>query len=243
MGNVNNLLSERLNKKANTKKMAEMAKRSADGSLTSFSGIFNIVELNEGEKNYLEALLYEFSTDKSNLKKDLSSLISITSEVKAINTQASILHGERIKKAHSILTKYEDGAFSQWLIATYGNRQTPYNFLQYYEFWSEMPKKLRPQIELMPRQAIYTLASREAPIEDKRKIIEDYNGETKSELLTLIREIFPLRDSDRRRENIGEMAINSLTRLFSIVDRKRRKITRTQRATIRSLLNDLLEII
>lgn len=42
-------------------------------------------------------------------------------------------------------------------MAAYGNRQTPYNLMQYYEFCEAMPKHLRPQIELMPRQNVKRL--------------------------------------------------------------------------------------
>ena len=103
------------------------------------------------------------------LSNDLNHLISLTSEVKAINNQAALLHGERIKKAHQILTRYRDGAFTAWLMAAYGNRQTPYNLMQYYEFCEAMPKQLASKIELMPRQAIYVFASREGEPRKKSK--------------------------------------------------------------------------
>ena len=79
--------------------MAEMSKQSAKGNLNTFSGLFSVTELNEGEKSYLEAILHEFNTGKNDISVDLRSLISITSEVKAINNQAAILHGERIQKS------------------------------------------------------------------------------------------------------------------------------------------------
>ena len=67
----------------------------------------------------------------------------------------------------------------------------PYNLMQYYEFCEAMPRQLRPQIELMPRQAIYVLATRTGSSRQKQKIIENYRGETKAEMFTLIRQIFP----------------------------------------------------
>ena len=90
---------------------------------------------------------------------DLEFLTTITSEVKAINNQAIILHGERIKQCtRTFLTKYRDGAFSAWLISTYGNRQTPYNFLQYYEFYQSLNLELQKRMDDMPRQVVlYTL--------------------------------------------------------------------------------------
>lgn len=243
MSNVNTLLSQRMKKGVQSSKMAQMAKQSAEGSLTSFSGVFSVTDLNESEKNYLEALLREFSTGDEDLEADLPSLISITSEVKAINNQAAILHGERIKKAHGILTNYRDGAFTAWLMAAYGNRQTPYNFFQYYEFYVAMPKVLRPMIEMMPRQAIYTLASREGPIEKKRTIIENYQGQSKAELLVLIRERFPLSSTDKRRQNIGESAINSLKRLRSLLDKSRLTFSKSQKQQINTLLEEVRTLV
>ncbi|MFQ5730030.1 MAG: pGP6-D family virulence protein [Waddliaceae bacterium] len=241
--NVNALLTKRLKKNENSSKMAELAKHSAKGNLTSFSGMFSVVELNEGEKEFLEAILHEYSAGTENISVDLRSLTSITSEVKAINNQAAILHGERIRRAQDILKKYREGAFTTWLVAAYGNRQTPYNFLQYYNFYSAMPKTLRPQIELMPRQAIYTLASREGALEKKRHIVENYRGETKSEVLNLIRELFPLPAEDKRKENIGEGTKRSLTRLLVLVKNRRTTISKAQKREIFALLDQMYDLV
>ncbi len=241
MTNVNQLLSKRLNKSDKSSKMAEMAKQSARGNLSSFSGIFTVSELNQGEKDLIEAILYEYSSGSTDPSKDLASLLAITSEVKAINHQATILHGERIKKAHKILINYQEGAFTTWLISTYGNRQTPYNFLQYYEFYSQMPKNLHPQIEAMPRQAVYTLASRTGDLKQKQQIVENYNGETKTEILNIIRETFPVAEHDKRKSNIGEGAINSLYRLLQKVKNRHTRITKSQKRVIFELIDELKE--
>lgn len=242
MGKVNALLTERLKKGDHSSKMATMAKQSASGNLTSFSGVFGVAELTDKERNFLEGLLNDFAVDTKDVSFDLNALISITSEVKAINNQAIMLHGERIKKAHAILTRYKDGAFTAWLIAAYGNRQTPYNFLQYYEFYEALPKPLRPQIESMPRQAVYALASREGPLEVKQKIVEDYQGETKTELLQKIREEFPLQQTDKRRQDVGENTIQALKKLCDTLDSKRVSITKKQMNEIEKLLNSLLQL-
>lgn len=243
MSSVNALLSQRLKKNEQSSKMAAMAKQSASGNLTGFAGIFSVTELSEHEKTFLENILTEHVIGKSDIAQDLTSLISITSEVKAINNQAAILHGERIKKAHGILTRYRDGAFTSWLIATYGNRQTPYNFLQYYEFYEALPKLLRPRIEAMPRQAIYSLASREGPLEKKQHIVETYQGQTKSELLTLIRDTFPLANRDKRRQNPGQGIISGLERVCNTLQNRRLTLTKTQKNEILNLLEEIQEIV
>lgn len=243
MTNVNALLSQRLNKNEKTSKMAEMAKQSASGNLTSFTGLFNPVELQEGEKQLLESILEEYANGESVVSHDLRALIAITTEVKAISNQAALLHGERIKKAQEILKKYKEGAFTAWLIATYGNRQTPYNFLQYYEFYTAMPKGLHPRIEAMPRQAVYTLASRPGPIEKKREVVEGYNGETKTELLARIREYFPIADGDRRKEDVGNHVIRTLSFLLSKLVRRPKGISKNQKTEILALLEEIQTIV
>lgn len=213
MADVNAILNQRIKKTETSSKMAAMAKQSATGNLTSFSGVFSVSELSDKDKQSIEMILRSHAGEYDDVESDLHALISITSEVKAINNQAALLHGERIKKAHQILIRYRDGAFTAWLMTAYGNRQTPYNLMQYYEFYEAMPKPLRPQIESMPRQAIYALASRQGSLEEKQKIIENYRGETKIEVLSLIRQVFPLSRTDRRRSQVEENCVQVLHKL------------------------------
>jgi len=239
MGNVNALIAERLKKSQQTSKMAEMAKQSVNGNLSGFSGIFAVSELSNQEKNHLESILMEYAHEVKDLSQDLETLISITSEVKAINNQAAILHGERIKKAHAILTLYRDGAFTAWLIAAYGNRQTPYNFLQYYQLYELMPRPLRIKLETMPRQAVYTLASRSGPLNLKQEIIENYGGQTKAELMEAIRETFPLPKDDKRAADLGKSIIQGLERILHTVKHKRKSLTKNQVQAISKLLDEI----
>lgn len=243
MSNVNTLIAQRLKKGEQSSKMAAMAKQSVNGQLTSFSGIFSFSDLSEQEKSLLEELLKKYASDQDDVSEDLNSLIFITSEVKAINNQAAILHGERIKKAHTILTKYRDGAFTAWLLAAYGNRQTPYNLMQYYEFHEALPKNLKPQVELMPRQAVYTLASRDGPFEKKQKIVANYKGESKQALLIIIREAFPLHEKDRRKENYGTAVIQGLLRVSQTLKRKALNLTKKQKLEISNLLEEISQLI
>lgn len=245
MSTINTTLAKRFNKGGAPSKAAALAKQTAEGSLSSFTGIFAQVELNDHEKTLLENILNSHTLDSTYLtqEKDLSLLIEITSEIKAIHHQAALLHGERIKKAQTILKNYQEGAFSQWLIATYGNRQTPYNFLLYYEFYETLPKKIRELIELMPRQAIYTLASRKATLDEKMHFIEGCKGQTKNEILKEIRERFPLNEKDKRKEDLGEIAIQSLQKAISLLINLRCKPTVSQKNTLKDLLETLQEII
>jgi hypothetical protein len=228
MKQVNTLISERLKKPAPTNKMSLMAERSVSGQMTSFAGLFSVSELSDPEKASLLELLSEYAEGEKDLSHDLNLLSNLTSEVKAINNQAALLHGERIKKVQNLLKGYREGAFSAWLIAVYGNRQTPYNLLQYYEFYEALPKELRPKLETMPRQAVYTLASREGDFTQKLSFVKNFQGETKQALLNLIRELFPLDERDKRKENLFEKTLSSLERaLFNL--RKTKKLSSDQK--------------
>ncbi|OGN59022.1 MAG: hypothetical protein A3D18_02470 [Chlamydiae bacterium RIFCSPHIGHO2_02_FULL_49_29] len=215
MVKVNSMLAKRLkNATEKLSKMTSLAHLSSSGNLSSFSGLFRVTPLSDFERHRIESILSEYSQgEKQDIQDDLLTLANISSEVKAINNQAAILHGERIKKAQEILKKYRDGAFSAWLIATYGNRQTPYNFLQYFELYRALPHILHSKLEEMPRQVIYALASRSGSLNVKEEIIKNYRGEPKQELLSLIRQTFPLAQEDRRAQDIAELIISSLKRL------------------------------
>ncbi len=239
MANVNTLLNQRMGNKSKSTKVADLARKTARGDLSGFSGLFAVTELSTHETEVLSTILNDYLTEDSNVQLDLPALAAITSEVKAINNQAALLHGERIKRAHTILTKYQEGAFTAWLIATYGNRQTPYNLWQYYEFYQAVPKRLHTQIDAMPRQAVYTLASRDGDMDQKVDIIENYDGETKHELLTLIRERFPLSSTDRRRGNIAEATITSLERVCATLRNNRVAMTKSQKETLLSVLSSI----
>ena len=240
---LSSILQKRFGKKKKPK-MTELAQKTTKGELTVFSGIFEMRKLGEREKEELSKLLVKFSPDESfDVSEDLNSLINITSEVKAINNQAAILHGERIGQAQTILKNYSDGAFSAWLMSTYGNRQTPYNFLQYYEFYSKIPKVLHPQVKSMPRQAVYTLASRKGCFSKKEEIVRNYQGETKQQMISLIRSVFPLDEKDGRRKDVGETTRKTLQQLVTCFEHSQIKMTPKQKRSMHELLDQLGSLI
>jgi hypothetical protein len=240
MSKVNSLLSQRLKAPLEKlSKMTDLAEMSSSGGLSSFSGVFKVTTLSEKEEDLLKQLLVKFSVEGLDTEKDFRSLSAITSEVKAINNQAAILHGERIKKAQEILKKYEEGAFTFWLLQTYGNRQTPYNFLQYYDLYQMLPKTLLPKLDEMPRQAAYTLASREGDFMLKQEIIEGYKGETKQALIEQIRRVFPLQAKDKRAQNHGANIIKSLLRMLDFISENDVTVSSNQKKEILDLLHSL----
>lgn len=192
------------------------------------------------EREALRAILLQYAQEgQEEIDRDLASLVHLTSEVKAINNQAAMLHGERIKKAQSILKRYREGAFTAWLKKTYGNRQTPYNLLQYYDFVSHLPKELRDQAEQMPRQAIYTLASRTGESEKKLEIVKGYSGETKAELLTQIRDTFPLPSTDKRAQNIALGSTQMLRKVDTLLKRKQADMSTEEKEALYSHLDEI----
>lgn len=240
MKDIHAILNQRTKKSEHSSKMAALAKQSNAGYLTSFSGIFSVAELSEKEKEVIRKILNDYMQgQQQSIEADFQSLLSLTSEVKAIQNQAAILHGERIKKAHDILIRYREGAFTAWLIATYGNRQTPYNLMQYYEFYEAIPKQLRPQLEVMPRQAVYTLASRVGNLEKKQEIVRQYKGETKAEILELIRQTFPLAREDKRRRLVANQLIQFLQRFYQQLQGSWEELNRQDKEQIQAYLNDL----
>jgi hypothetical protein len=244
MAKFSSLLSLRLKQKdSQAPKMTALAERSNNGSLSGFSGIFQVAPLNDKEKGILSDILKNFQEYEGyDSQQDLKDLIHLTSEVKAITNQAVMLHGERIKRAQTILKNYKEGAFTAWLIATYGNRQTPYNFLQYYEFCSQIPKELHQIIDEMPRQAIYTLASRAGAIEQKVNLVKSYSGESKQEILNIIRKEFPLDRDDKRLPNIANQSISSLARLRDLFAHNLFNPNEKQKTKILQLLEELHQL-
>lgn len=209
MSKLNALLGRRF-KASKTEKMSALVNRSNEGELSSFSGVFQISPLSEEEKAALKKILEKYQTKTADLSIDLPLLSTITSEVKAISHQAVILHGERIKRAQAILKNYQDGAFTIYLKTTYGNRQTPYNFLLYYELYSAVSKQIKEIVSEMPRQAIYTLSSRDVPLEKKEEFIRAYQGETKKEILEKLRTLFPLQSEDKRKQRSSKTLLHLL---------------------------------
>ncbi len=233
MKDLNSLLTEKLEHKNQTRLQTLADKNFAAPSM---GGFFKTTPLSEGETFALHKILFENKTSGADLEDDLDSLKILTQEIKAIQTQAIILHGERIKKAQFLLKPYKDGAFTEWLLTVYGNRQTPYNFLQYYEFYLSLTERLRPKLLDMPKQAVYTLASRAGDAEKKELIIQSYQGEPKHLILARIRTIFPLPQTDRRKQKFSEHIILSLSRLIEQVEEKNWAPSKIEKKKIEMLL-------
>jgi hypothetical protein len=161
----------------------------------------------------LKDLLLDNQTSSTNVSEDYSSLVGITSQIKGIHHQSALLHGERINAASNLFKSYKESAFSTWLKQVYGNRQTPYNFLKYYLFYCSLTDSLQEKVLNMPKQIVYTIASRNCSEEDKQRVIDTYDGEAKETYLKAIRKAFPLERKDRRQKK-KEVSANQVLYLI-----------------------------
>lgn len=191
------LLEERLSS-VESNKVRKLAERSAQGALSSAATLFSPRPPSQKETEDMVELLRQFSTGDMPLENIARELATLKIEVQAINRQAILLHGERILKAQQLLKKYNEGAFTHWLKETYGNRQTPYNFLFFYQLFSILEKELQEQLDGMPKAVAYTLAARDAPLHEKKEFIKTSAFCSRSELLGQINQRFPLKEGDKR---------------------------------------------
>lgn len=243
MSKFNSLLMGRFKSQAKKEKINELVERSSNTQLTNFSGAFQVKSISSQERASLQTLLEKYQTDDNNISEDLNFLSTITSEVKAISNQAVILHGERIKRAQELFKKYRDGAFSNWLLKTYGNRQTPYNFMQYYELYNTLPKKLQGIVDEMPRQAIYSLSSRSVSQEKKVAFVKEYSGESKTELLEKLRSSFPLAKQDKRNPNKTKSVLDLLNRTKKLMKQDRFVPSSEEKVELKDLIKEISSLL
>lgn len=173
----------------------------------SFNSVFDVKPLDSHEDAQLQKILHEnFLTfgageekENAKLSHDWNEMKVITSQIKAIGKQGTILIGERVSKAQGILKSYKDGTFTKWLELAFGTRKTGYNMLAYYELYSALPHAdLKDNFKKLPQKTAYILASRDGDIDKKAEIIREYHDMSHEELVILIQDKFPVASSDKR---------------------------------------------
>ncbi len=199
MSKKTNPLFQRFNNERSSK-IKTLAEESSSGAKSGFGGIFQVQPASDDQRQLLKSALKVYCPPKAQaFDGDVEKLMQLMLEVKAISHQALLLHGQRIQSAKEILRDYREGAFSAWLVHAYGNRQTPYNFLQYFEFFQALPEKHRAQVEKLPRQVVYRLASRKDHLLKKLALIERCSGLSARNFLQQLRRELPLKPLDQRR--------------------------------------------
>ncbi len=216
--------------------------------VNNFNAIFDTKPLDEKESRAIEKLLVDnFLPGKipeEQVEKDLNSLKTITAEIKAISKQGIVLMGERIHKARELLKPYRDGTFTQWIESTFGSRKTAYNMLSYYDLYSELPDYvLKERFQKLPQKAAYILASKNADIEEKMRIIADYHDSSADELMMLIQERFPGNVQDGRRKEANKILLDSIEFGLKKILKRKSQLTPNnliQISQIRSIINTIL---
>lgn len=240
MSDLKSVLENRF-KNPPAQKMEELAKKRFQGELSPFIQGFSTCKLSAQEEENIRLLLQNYAPHNHNFEHDINALCHLSAQIKQIHHQAVLLHGERIQQVRNILKTYREGAFSAWLMLSYGNRQTPYNFLMYYELFSRLPEALKLIAERMPKQVIYTLAARQGPQEKKEAIIRDYQGESKGDLLKKIRDVFPLSAADARQTSMVKQALSLLTKGTTLLNQCE-KCSEDELAAFENLLKKLQKV-
>lgn len=210
----------------------------------NFGAMFGAVKLLEEEEKEIEYLLsQDFKSEgmrEEQVGRDIHSLIEITSQIRSIERQSIVLHGERIARARDILKAYKEGAFTAWMMTAYGNRQTPYSLLQYYEFYRDLSKELQNRMQSMPRKAAYALASRSGDIERKKEILQNYHNLKQEKIITIIQETFPLDAEDRRRGKDSTTAlIEQMQKSLETLIRRKNSLSKRHKEALASFKTEL----
>ncbi len=246
------MLEERFSQ-PESKKVKQLAEKTSHGELSSAATLFTARSPSLDEVESMKALLDRFSDPEGDLHKerkndtpndkqaDAISLASLSLEAKTINHQAALLHGQRIKKAQTILKKYQEGAFSIWLVQTYGNRQTPYNFLLYHELFSSIEHSLQKKLEEMPKACAYALAARDGPLEKKQEVIGELFNTNRKTLFEEIQKRFPLPETDKRRKRWGIHLIQEANKLLHDINRYKNEISEEEMTHLKALSEKLYQ--
>lgn len=203
------------------------------------------VQLSEKEFSSIQKILVDDympgNLSEQSVSKDLDDLTNITKQIKSISAQSVLLHGERIKQAQQILSKYRDGAFTKWLETTYGNRQTPYSMLRYYEFYQEASYEEQKLIEEVPKKCVYLLASKDGDQAKKMELIKQYGKTPQSDFILIIQETFPMQEKDKRKP-VTKTTVESMCKLCKKLESRSKYITDDDRADIQKLIDRLQKL-
>lgn len=249
------LFLEKNKKEKGTKASQEVFKESFEvqnpAKQSNFNGLFGQYNLTEEERLSIVTLLKSSQLpSRSSASKDFlfdcQKLQEITANLKGIKAQSILLQGEQLAQAQKLLKNYREGVFSRWLIATYGNRQTPYSILQYYEFHQKLTDPQQKKIEKMPKKAAYTLASREAPLEKKVALLEKYNPklDKPADIILLVQENFPKKEADGRKGvTFAQMACKKIADLCSAIEASKPLFSPPEKKLIRAEALKLMNLL
>ena len=209
-----------------------------------------ITTLNDFESRELELLLFENfipgRLSEEDVGEDFIQIRKLTAEIRSIHKQQAVLVGERIYRARDILKNYGDGntTFTKWIDRVFSSRRTAYNILRYFEFYQQLPSlALKQNLKEMPLKVAYCLSSRQAPLDKKMEIIENYSKERPEDVMLLIKERLPISSSDRRRKDSNKIAIDKVILFLSRLKNRKAHLAKEHLDMLqeaKELLNQLL---
>lgn len=213
-----------------------------------FEKVFEVSPLDNEQSRELELMLFENyqpgKVSEEDVGNDFQKLINLTAEIKAIHKQQVLLIGERIFEVRELLRNYGDGqnTFTKWIEKVFGSKRTAYNMLKYYEFFNELPTiEHKNHLKKIPLKAAYCLSNRQAPLEKKLTIIENYTDQKPDDLILLIKEQIPVPEHDKRRKSANQATIERMKSLCDMLKKRKSALTDSDRKQIQDILEELQE--
>lgn len=229
-----------------TKFMSQaVVSKASVNSAPSMIGIPLDTNLSKEEQSKLKSLIEDYAKPKSKRDKvsDLTQLGNLSREIKTINAQSVLLHGERILKARDLLKNYKDGCFTKWLFLVYGTRARPYCYLNYFLFHKSLKPSLKVSLERMPKSASYLLASRGGDMSVKEDILKNHSNEKQKKLVSIIKTNFPLDDKDKRKKDSLSKDLELLETVCNRLQRQKDKLSKQQSVKLKKLTRYLEDLI
>lgn len=236
-----NFLKKAVNSESNFKESFEITSPTNNPTI----GIPVSINLTQDEVTQIRKILseeYRSETISDNsVDEHIKKISDITQQIKSISVQSVLLHGQRIKEAQEILKEYKDGAFTKWLMTTYGNRQTPYSMLNYYDLYQSIPLSHKAILESTPKKAVYLLASKKGDLSKKIEILESHSKSKQKEIISAIQETFPSLESDRRKSK-GTNLIHFLDQITTKIEKRQKSLTQVEEKCIKKILDRLTKL-
>ena len=219
--------------------------------ISETTSLFDPKPLEAQEEMRVQKLLFEnfpssdISEERENaqIAEDFQQIKTLTAEIKGIQKQNLILIGQRIESARAILKNYKEGTFTKWLKEIFASKQTGYNILAYYLFFTSLPVELKEAFKRLPQKTAYLLASRKGEMQEKMEILKN-SSSTPEDILPSLRDKLPLSASDKRKTKgstplLLDTMLKSAEKL-TLSDEPMTEVLREKVKTILSLLEQIL---
>lgn len=168
-------LQERVNKEKKSANKFEQGFKTGSVTMASVASPKKIA-LTDEQSDKIKGLFTDYKPDDvaaGDVGDDLHRILELSTMIKSITQHSVLLIGERIKKAQTLMANYRGGMFNKWLFMVFGNKVTPYSFLNYHNLYHSIEDpETRNSLEEMPKKAAYKLASRKGELGAKIEILK-----------------------------------------------------------------------